>query len=129
MTADEGQQQFNRPAESKVQMSLPGRYVSAGTLAHNYGETNVAPTQKEKPLLSSKSRPHFQTHKWSWNEHKLGDGSQWGPKPGTSVLPRVSSNLLGWTGLKASESTVSRSRRLAVLISIVGSRYLATTSE
>jgi hypothetical protein len=49
--------------------------MSAGTLMQNYDAINVAPTQKEKPLLSSKRRPHFETHWRSWNEHKLGRGS------------------------------------------------------
>jgi hypothetical protein len=64
--------------------------------SHKYGATNVAPTQKDKPLLSSKRRPHFQTHKGPWNEHKLGHVSRWGPKRKTTVLARASSNLLDW---------------------------------
>jgi hypothetical protein len=40
----------------------------------NYGATNVAPTQEDKPLLSSKRRPHVQTRKRSWKEHELGHG-------------------------------------------------------
>jgi hypothetical protein len=44
-----------------VQMPLPGRCMSAGTLVWSYDATNVAPTQKDKPLLSSKNRPNFQT--------------------------------------------------------------------
>jgi hypothetical protein len=58
----------------KVQMPLPGRCVSACALVLNYGATNVAPTQKDQPLLSSNRRPHFQTHKQSWNEQKFGQG-------------------------------------------------------
>jgi hypothetical protein len=30
----------------------------------NYSAANVAPTQKDQPLFSSKRRPHFETHKW-----------------------------------------------------------------
>jgi hypothetical protein len=78
----------------KVQMPLPGRWVSAGTLVRNYGATNLAPTQKDKPLLSSKRRPHFKTRKRSWNEQKFGHGSRGGPKPRTTVLARTSSNIL-----------------------------------
>jgi hypothetical protein len=32
---------------------------------------HVTPSQKDQPLLSLKSRPHFQTHKSSWNELKF----------------------------------------------------------
>jgi hypothetical protein len=53
----------------EVQMLLPGRCVSAGTPVRNYGATNVVPTQKDKPLLTSKRPPHFQTNKGSWNKH------------------------------------------------------------
>jgi hypothetical protein len=79
----------------KVQMPLPGHRVNAGTL-----KQNVVPTQKDKPLLSSKRRPHFQTHERSWKEYKLGHGSRQGLKPRTGVLVRASSSLLDWTGLK-----------------------------
>jgi hypothetical protein len=58
-----------------VKVPIPGRCMSVGTVVQNYGATDVAPTQKDKPLLSSKRRPHFQTHKLSWNEHELGHGS------------------------------------------------------
>jgi hypothetical protein len=54
----------------EVQVPLTGRSVSAGVLMRNYGATNVAPTQKAQLLFSSKIRLHFQTRKWSWNEHK-----------------------------------------------------------
>jgi hypothetical protein len=43
-------------------MPLSGSCVNAGTLILNYGATNVAPIQKGQPLLSTKRRPHFQTH-------------------------------------------------------------------
>jgi hypothetical protein len=46
------------------------RCASAGTLVQNYGATNVAPTQKDKPLLSSKRGTHFQTRKRSWNQEQ-----------------------------------------------------------
>jgi hypothetical protein len=68
--------------------------MSAGVLIRNYGATNVAPTQKDKPLLSLERRPHLQTHKRSWNERKLVHGSRRSPKPRTTVLARASSNLL-----------------------------------
>jgi hypothetical protein len=55
----------------KVQMPLPGLCVSVGTLLRNYGATNVAPIRKDKRLLSSKSRPNFQTYKLSWNEKNV----------------------------------------------------------
>jgi hypothetical protein len=102
-------------------MPLPGCCVSAGTLMRNYGATNVAPTQKDKPLLSFK-RPRFQTYKPCWNEYK------WVPtelETKISVLASASSNLLDWTGQL---SVGRRSRRLAVLSCVVSSRYLATTS-
>jgi hypothetical protein len=58
----------------KVQMPLPGCCMSARTLMRNYGATNVEPTQTDKPLHSLKRRPR-QTHKGSWQKHKLGHGS------------------------------------------------------
>jgi hypothetical protein len=60
----------------KVQMPLPAFCVSVGTLVQNYVATNMAPTQKDKPFLSLKRKPHFQTSKRSWSKHKLlGHGS------------------------------------------------------
>jgi hypothetical protein len=73
--------------------------VSAGTLIRNYGATNSAPTQIDQPLLSSKKRSHFQTHKRSCKEHLLDHGSGRGPKPRMTALARTSSNLLDWSGL------------------------------
>jgi hypothetical protein len=35
----------------KVESPLSGRCVSAGTLMRNYGATNMAPTQKDKPNI------------------------------------------------------------------------------
>jgi hypothetical protein len=75
-------------------MPSPGSCVSVGTLVLNYSATNVAPTQKDQPLLSSKRRPHFQTHKRSWNEHKLGHKSRQGSKPRETVLARTRNKLL-----------------------------------
>jgi hypothetical protein len=60
----------------------------------NYSATNVLPSQKDQPLLSSKRRPHFQTCKLSWNEQIFGHGSGWGLKPRTALLVRASSSLL-----------------------------------
>jgi hypothetical protein len=76
-----------------------GLCVSAGTLVRNYDATNMAPTQTDNHL-SSKRTSHFQTHKRSWKEHKLGHASWRGPKPSTPLLARTSSNLLDWTGFK-----------------------------
>jgi hypothetical protein len=45
--------------------------VSADKLVLTYSATNVAPTQKDQPLLLSKRRPHFKTHKWSWKEKNV----------------------------------------------------------
>jgi hypothetical protein len=81
----------------EVQMHLPRPCVSAGTLALNYGATKMAPTQKDQPLLSLDRRPHFETHKRSWNEHKLDHGFRRVSKPRMTVLARTSSNLLDWT--------------------------------
>jgi hypothetical protein len=69
--------------------------VSAGTLVLNYGTTNVAPTRKVPPLLSSKRRPYFQTRKWSWKEQKFDHGSIRGPKPKMIVLARASTIYWG----------------------------------
>jgi hypothetical protein len=84
---------------NNLAVSQLGRCVSAGELVQNYGVTNVAPTQKDKPFLSTKRRPHLQTYKPSWNEHETGHGFQPGSKPKMAVLTRASSNLLDWTGL------------------------------
>jgi hypothetical protein len=54
----------------------------------------VAPTQEDQPLLSSKRRPHFQTHRWSWNEQQFGHESRRDPKPRITGLARAGSNLL-----------------------------------
>jgi hypothetical protein len=89
----------------KVQMSLPGRYVSAGALVLSYGATNVAPTQKDRPLLSWMRRPHVETHQRSWNEHKFFHGLRRGPKPRTTVLARVSRNLLDRAERKVGDSS------------------------
>jgi hypothetical protein len=75
-------------------MPLAGRCLNAGTVVLNYRTANVAPTQKDKPCLSSKRRPDFQTHKWSWNEQKFDRGFRQGSKPRTTVLARASSKLL-----------------------------------
>jgi hypothetical protein len=71
----------------KVQMPLPGRCVL------NHSATNVAPTQKDQPLLLSKRRPHFQTHKRSWNEQKCGPESRRGPETKKKYSDEASSNL------------------------------------
>jgi hypothetical protein len=55
----------------------------------NYGATNVAPTQKDQPLLLSKRRPHFHTYKWSWNDKKFVHESRRGPKPRITELARL----------------------------------------
>jgi hypothetical protein len=68
-------------------MPLPGRCVSAGALVLNYGATNVAPTQRDRHLLSSAK--HI-----NGLEQKFGHGSRQGPKPRSTVLARASSNLL-----------------------------------
>jgi hypothetical protein len=81
----------------KAQMPLLGRCVSAGTPVRNYGATNVAPTQKDRPLLTSKTSPHFQTNKRSWNKYILGHGSRRGAKPRTTVLARATSNSMDST--------------------------------
>jgi hypothetical protein len=47
----------------KLQMPLPGRYVSTGTLLQSYGAKNMVSTQKDQPLSSSKRWTHFQTYK------------------------------------------------------------------
>jgi hypothetical protein len=57
----------------KIQVSLRccAREVS---LVLKYGATNVEPTQKDQPLLSSKRRPNFHTHKCCWKEQNLVTG-------------------------------------------------------
>lgn len=41
----------------KVQMPLHGLSMSAGTLILNYGATNLEPTRKDTPLVSSQRGP------------------------------------------------------------------------
>jgi hypothetical protein len=79
-----------------VSVSYTCPYLGA-VCVRNYGATNLVPTQKGQPLLSSKRGPHFQTHKRSWNEHKLGHIFRRGPKQGTTVLARANSNLMKCT--------------------------------
>jgi hypothetical protein len=50
--------------------------VSADTLLLNYGTTNVAPTQKDEPHLSSNRRLRLQTHKWSWNKNMVASAHE-----------------------------------------------------
>jgi hypothetical protein len=71
-------------AVHEVQMPLPGCCLSMCVLVRNCGPTNVVPTLIEER---------------SWNKHKLGQGSWWGPKQRMTVLVMSSSNLLDWTGL------------------------------
>jgi hypothetical protein len=54
---------------------------------------------RTKPLLSSMSRSHFQTHNRSCGEHRLGNEFQQYSIPQASVLARFSSTLLDWPGL------------------------------
>lgn len=72
--------------------------MSAGTVERIYYATNVATIQKEKPLLSSRRIPYFQTHKQRWKKHKLVRGSLRGPKQRVAVLDKVSCNIRDWTG-------------------------------
>jgi hypothetical protein len=50
----------------KVQIPLPGCFVSASTLLQNCGATNMVPTQKDKPFPLSTRKLHFKTHTRSW---------------------------------------------------------------
>jgi hypothetical protein len=52
-------------------MALVGRCLDEGTHILNYGATKAAPTQEDQPFFSSKRRPHFQTHEWSWKAQKI----------------------------------------------------------
>jgi hypothetical protein len=45
----------------KAQVPLPGSCESAGALVRNCDAANVAPTETDTPLLSSKTRHHFKT--------------------------------------------------------------------
>jgi hypothetical protein len=78
----------------KVHMPLPGCCVSAGTLMLNYGATNMAPSQKDEPILSSKRGPHFRTNIRPWNEQKFGYSYRRSPKPRITMLARASSIIL-----------------------------------
>jgi hypothetical protein len=49
-------------------------------------------------LLSSKRRPHFQTHKLSWNKQKFGHESQSNLKPKITVIAVADSKLLLCSG-------------------------------
>jgi hypothetical protein len=71
------QEQFNGEAGAKGPLiSLP----------------NMAPIQKDRPLLTSKRRSHSKTHKWSWKEQRFCHESRRGPKPRMTVLARTNSN-------------------------------------
>jgi hypothetical protein len=58
----------------------------------NYGVTNVAPTQKDRPLPLKKRSP-TPKHTCLGENKNLGYGSQWDLKPGMTVLAKTSSNL------------------------------------
>jgi hypothetical protein len=83
-------------------MPLLGRCMGAGILVRNYGAINVAPTRKDKPLLSSKRRPHFQTHKRPWNERKFGHGVPTGRETKNDCAGENQQQIIGlnWTGLE-----------------------------
>jgi hypothetical protein len=78
----------------QVQIPFCRRCVSAGALVLNCSPTNMAPTQKDQPLLSLKMRPYFKTHKCSRNEQKFSHESREGPKPRAVLLARASRSLL-----------------------------------
>jgi hypothetical protein len=75
----------------------------------------MAPSQKEKPLLSSKWRPHFQAHKRFWNEYKLSHWSWRGSKTRTTELARSSITLLKWTGIGPSRTNSSSNVTIGIL--------------
>jgi hypothetical protein len=76
-----------------------GRSLNAGTVILNYEAKNMAPTQKDQPLPSSKRWPRFQTHERTWNEQKYGHVPRGDPKRRISMLARPSSKLLYCTAL------------------------------
>jgi hypothetical protein len=64
--------------------------------------------QEDKTFLLTKTRPHLQTQKLSWNKYKLDHESRRGPKPTMTVQARAISNLLDWTAhLRAAVTTVT----------------------
>jgi hypothetical protein len=69
-----------------------GAVLIAGTLAPNFGATNMA--LDDQALFSSERRPYLQEHKSSWNEQMFGYGSWRDPKPTVIVLEEISSKLL-----------------------------------
>jgi hypothetical protein len=74
-------------------------------------------TDLDQPLLSSKRKHHFKTHKWSWNEQKYGHGSRRGPKPRLIVLARANSKLLPY-------SSTSLHRFFVCILSFIASFHL-----
>jgi hypothetical protein len=62
-------------SEGWVTRDLEPSITVLARTSSNLAVSQSAPTQEDKPLLSSKRRPHFQTLEQSWNEHKLGRGS------------------------------------------------------
>jgi hypothetical protein len=50
-----------------------GEFNGLCTHTHTHNKPVVL-TQKDQLLHSSKRRPHFRTHKWSWNKQKFGPG-------------------------------------------------------
>jgi hypothetical protein len=93
-------------------MLLRGPCESVGTPVRNYGAINMAPTQKDQPLLSSKRKPHFKTHKLHWNEQKFDHGSRRGPKTRTTVLAKAGLRIV-----VSSQSQREETRELEYLIS------------
>jgi hypothetical protein len=78
---------------------LKRRCVSAGTLVLNYGvQKEWRLLGKTNLLLSSKTRPRFRTHNWSWNEQKYDHVFRRGPQPRMAMLSKASTELLLCSG-------------------------------
>jgi hypothetical protein len=73
-------------------MPLPGRCLSAGTLIQYYDATNVEPTQRDQPFISSKKSP-ISEHINAIKENNFFRASRRGPKPRMTVLARTCSDL------------------------------------
>jgi hypothetical protein len=123
-------------------MPLPGRLVIAGTLVLNYGAKNMAPTQKNEPLLSSNKRPHIQilVYKRIWNEQKFGNGVPDRARNQEWLCWRVQSRILldleslnGWSRITScgmcsgwSDSVAGFSSSFVDLLSNISSSLLRT---
>jgi hypothetical protein len=100
--------------------------VIAATIVRNYGATNVAPSQKDKSLLSMKERLHFLIYKPSWNKRKFRSWVPKGPETGSDCMDEEPQQFseLDWARVPWDSE-----RRISVLASASGNLLEGTRTD